>query len=91
MDVDRSDKPAAAVAAAAAVPEAAASSDAVNSEAALADVAASLENVKSVIGSGAADRYQVIDMLTNLLRETLQVSWRSCSTIHLRTVFFVGL
>lgn len=91
MDVDRSDKPAAAAiaataAAAAAAPEATASSDAANSEAALANVAASLENVKSVIRSGAADRYQVIDMLTNLLRETLQVGWRFCSSIHFCTV-----
>lgn len=40
---------------------------------ALQEVAASLASVKSAIRSGAADRNQVIDMLTNLLRETLQV------------------
>lgn len=40
---------------------------------ALQDVAANLANVKSAIKTGAADRNQVIDMLTNLLRETLQV------------------
>ena len=41
---------------------------------ALQEVATNLANVKSAIRSGAADRNQVIDMLTNLLRETLQVS-----------------
>ena len=41
---------------------------------ALQEVAASLASVKSAIKTGAADRNQVIDMLTNLLRETLQVS-----------------
>lgn len=41
---------------------------------ALREVAASLASVKSAIRSGVADRNQVIDMLTNLLRETLQVS-----------------
>ena len=41
---------------------------------ALQEVAASLANVKAAIKTGAADRNQVIDMLTNLLRETLQVS-----------------
>ena len=40
---------------------------------ALQDVAANLASVKSAIKTGAADRNQVIDMLTNLLRETLQV------------------
>ena len=40
---------------------------------ALQEVAASLANVKGAIKSGAADRNRVIDMLTNLLRETLQV------------------
>ena len=71
MDVDRSDKSSGAVApASGGVPS---SADA-SSGTALQDVAASLANVKNVIRSGAADRYQVIDMLTNLLRETLQVS-----------------
>ena len=41
---------------------------------ALQEVAASLANVKAAIKTGAADRNQVIDMLTNLLRETLQVN-----------------
>lgn len=40
---------------------------------ALQEVAANLASVKSAIKSGVADRNQVIDMLTNLLRETLQV------------------
>lgn len=40
---------------------------------ALQEVAANLASVKSAIRSGLADRNQVIDMLTNLLRETLQV------------------
>ena len=40
---------------------------------ALQDVATNLASVKSAIRTGAADRNQVIDMLTNLLRETLQV------------------
>ncbi len=40
---------------------------------ALQEVAANLASVKSAIRSGVADRNQVIDMLTNLLRETLQV------------------
>ncbi len=79
MDVDRSDKATAAVSGA--VPSA---SDA-SSGAALADVAASLANVKKVIRSGAADRYQVIDMLTNLLRETLQVSYSGFSHLALKT------
>lgn len=45
---------------------------------ALQEVAANLANVKSAIHSGAADRNQVIDMLTNLLRETLQVRHDFC-------------
>jgi hypothetical protein len=45
---------------------------------ALHEVAANLANVKSAIRSGAADRNQVIDMLTNLLRETLQVNQSFC-------------
>lgn len=40
---------------------------------ALQEVAAGLASVKSAIMSDAADRNQAIDMLTNLLRETLQV------------------
>ncbi|CAL5221786.1 g4040 [Coccomyxa viridis] len=39
---------------------------------ALQEVAAGLASVKSAIMSDAADRNQAIDMLTNLLRETLQ-------------------
>ncbi|CAL8465566.1 g5102 [Coccomyxa elongata] len=66
MDVDRSDK-----LVAAAGGTASSSGDA-NSGAAMQVVTASLANVKSVIRSGTADRYQVIDMLTSLLRETLQ-------------------
>ena len=45
---------------------------------ALQEVAANLANVKSAIHSGAADRNQVIDMLTHLLRETLQVREYLC-------------
>ncbi len=54
---------------------AAASSHSPTSEpaSALQEVAANLASVKSSIRTGAADRNQVIDMLTNLLRETLQV------------------
>lgn len=56
---------------------------------ALQEVAASLASVKGAIRSGAADRNQVIDMLTNLLRETLQVGLHlnfpapTCSTLTL--------
>ena len=67
MDVDCSDKPGAAGGTAS-------SSGDASSGAAMQVVTASLANVKSVIRSGAADRYQVIDMLTSLLRETLQVN-----------------
>lgn len=63
---------------------------------ALQEVAANLANVKSAIRSGAADRNQVIDMLTNLLRETLQVSHDLlCNSLHapchLSRMFFVCL
>ena len=45
-----------------------------SAKSALQEVAANLASVKSAIRSGAADRNLVIDMLTNLLRETLQVT-----------------
>lgn len=61
-------------------------------EAALQEVAANLDSVKVAIKTGAADRGQIIDMLTNLLRETLQVlylrlpayipAWSFCCTLN---------
>lgn len=76
MDVDRSDKLVTATGGTAS------SSGDANSGAAMQVVTASLANVKSVIRSGAADRYQVIDMLTSLLRETLQVSQHSPVVVY---------
>ena len=86
MDVDRSDKSSAV---AAQPSEGVPSSADANSGAALQDVAASLANVKNVIRSGAADRYQVIDMLTNLLRETLQVSQHVLTPEAQKTIFLL--
>ena len=88
MDVDRSDK-SSAVAAQPSEGVPSSSADA-NSGAALQDVAASLANVKNVIRSGAADRYQVIDMLTNLLRETLQVSQHVLTPEAQNTIFLLS-